>query len=495
MLLYCAYTLSLLLLIASHVRAQTAEDQITSHFRAGQQAAADQQYPTAIAEFQAVLRLDSSLTEARANLGLMYFSTARYGDAITELKKVTAAEPELLTGQLFLGLSYLNSGMAERAIVPLEHAIQIDPANSEAARALLTCYLNTGATERATSAIARIEAQPISEDNLYAIAQGYLGLGRSYTQQLARNFASSPWAHRLAGDLAAERADWAAAASSYRQALSLDPHMTGLEAVLSQTEHPSTVTSAGNPPIDPATGCQGGQELLACEKRVQARAEAETLYRLVRATTALGNLAFEKLQRQFADSARTHQLQGEIARLRQDFPTALAEFQIAATKRPEDAELDRSVAEMDLLTDHVHEAEIALEKSLALQPGNAAAEYLLAQVALKRKDTQTAVSYLKKALASDPGLLEVRALLGTAYMHIDQPALAIPQLETALAIDYHGDLNFQLYRAYRAAGKPAAAEKALARSKELRKRSLESAVSKISGESVTELKSSGDTSQ
>lgn len=175
-------------------------------------------------------------------------------------------------------------------------------------------------------------------------------------------------------------------------------------------------------------------------------------------------------------------MRGEIDRLRQDFPSALTEFEAASEKRPDDAELHRYKGEMLLLVDRVSEAEGELGKSAQLSPGNAQTEYLLAQVALKKKDMELAIVHLRKALETDPGMIEAHALLGTAYMHLDKPAAAIPELERAKAIDYHGDLSFQLYKAYRELGSPAAAEKALARSKDLRKISLQSAVAKISGE-------------
>jgi tetratricopeptide (TPR) repeat protein len=105
----------------------------------------------------------------------------------------------------------------------------------------------------------------------------------------------------------------------------------------------------------------------------------------------------------------------------------------------------------------------------------------LAQVLVKQKDTGGAVIHLKEATVRDPNLLEAHALLGTAYMHMNQPALARPELQKAIAIDYYGDLHFQLFKAYRALGDSAAAEKALARSKELRKKSLASAVAKLAG--------------
>jgi tetratricopeptide (TPR) repeat protein len=476
----------LLAAFAATILAQDQDSQLVAHFRAGQQAAAAHQFDRAIAEFRAVLKLDPTVVQARANLGLMYYSTGKYDAAASELLKVTRDTPDLLPGQLFLGLSLLNLGKPEQAVASLQKALHLDPNNTEGRRAILECYLQSNNYQQATEQIRLLEQQPADEETLYTIARAYLEMGRSLTSRFARQYPSSAWAHRLAGDLASDRSDWREAVDSYRQALAIDPQMNELHSPLAKAlralgqpdgnEEALVIKGQGSKP----TPCQ----LEGCEKLLAKKPEAEDFYRLIRIDTALGNAYFTRLQSSFPDSARAHQVQAEIDRLRQDFSAALAEFQVASQKRSDDAELHRDTGEMLLLRSQVNEADHELRRSAELSPGNPQTEYLLAQVALKRDDLEAAVLHLKKALQRDPTLAEIHALLGTTYMHLDEPRLAIPELETARSIDYHGDLNFQLYRAYKQIGNPSAAEKALARSKEIRKNSLQSAVSKISGENT-----------
>ena len=59
---------------------------------------------------------------------------------------------------------------------------------------------------------------------------------------------------------------------------------------------------------------------------------------------------------------------------------------------------------------------------------------------------------------------------------------AVPKLEKASALDYFGNLHYQLFLAYRKLGENEQAQKALARSQELRRGSLERDQALILGE-------------
>jgi tetratricopeptide (TPR) repeat protein len=64
-------------------------------------------------------------------------------------------------------------------------------------------------------------------------------------------------------------------------------------------------------------------------------------------------------------------------------------------------------------------------------------------------------------------------LLGTAYVRLGQFANAIPKLKEAAPTDHYGNVHYQLYLAYRKLGQAELAQKALARSQDLRRSSLE----------------------
>ena len=88
-------------------------------------------------------------------------------------------------------------------------------------------------------------------------------------------------------------------------------------------------------------------------------------------------------------------------------------------------------------------------------------------------DNEKAVPFLKRALKLQPNLNEASGLLGTAYVRMGQYGDAIPSLEKAAPLDRYGNVHYQLWMAYRKLGKSELAQKALARSQEIRRSSLE----------------------
>lgn len=476
-------------------RALAAQDDsaIQQHFRAGQQAAAQQDFVRAITEFQAVLKLDPTLLQARANLGLMYFSTGQYSEAAQQLAPVTKAQPDIFAAQLFLGLSRFKLGQVQQAISPLLIAQQQDPSNREAPRALFSCYLSLRDFREASRELQLLTDHPDSEETLLIASQAYLQMGQELTRQLARSFGTSKWAHRLAGDLAVDRGDAKVAADEYHTAVQIDAQDTDLKALSAALANWQASDTA---PLD--TPCHSAETQFAgCISLLQKQysaatasvaslfatnATAETLYKAIRVFTAIGEAYSQDLTSSYPDSASAHQLRGAVERLRQNFRAALQEFQLASTRKPEDAGLRNSSAEMDLVLDDEEGARRELAAAARIDPGNSQTEYLLAQLALKQKNTPEAIAHLKAAESRDAQLLEVHALLGTAYMRLGKPELAITELQKAGPVDYRGDLHFLLFKAYRALGKTELAEQALSVSKQIRAKSLQSAVTRITGD-------------
>jgi tetratricopeptide (TPR) repeat protein len=200
---------------------------------------------------------------------------------------------------------------------------------------------------------------------------------------------------------------------------------------------------------------------------------AEASYWLARSYQALGTEAYARLQESFPDSWRTHQLRAEGYALRQDLDDALKEFQVALQLRPNESELHEALGEFYLDHHTDDDAQSELERAVALAPSRTHALYLLGRLYVQKRDNEKALSYLQRALRLQPDLVEASSLLGTAYVRLGQFANAIPKLEKAAPLDHYGNVHYQLYLAYRKLGQAERAQKALARSQDLRRSSLE----------------------
>jgi tetratricopeptide (TPR) repeat protein len=200
---------------------------------------------------------------------------------------------------------------------------------------------------------------------------------------------------------------------------------------------------------------------------------AEAIYWLSRTYQALGTESYARLEESFPNSWRAHQLRAEGAALRTDYSQAAKDFQLALEIRPDSPELHEALGELDLDTHSDADAQRELEKALTLDGSRAHALYLLGRLYVQNHQNEEAIPYLQKALLLQPDLSEASSLLGTAYVRLGNFAEAIPKLQNAAPFDHYGNVHYQLYVAYKKLGQADLAQKALARSQDLRRSSLE----------------------
>jgi tetratricopeptide (TPR) repeat protein len=200
---------------------------------------------------------------------------------------------------------------------------------------------------------------------------------------------------------------------------------------------------------------------------------AEASYWLERTYQALGANAYARLEDSFPNSWRTHQLRAEGYATRRDLDDAIKEYQLALQLQPSEAELYEALGEFYLDNHSDGEALGELEKAVSLDPSRTKALYLLGRLYVLNRENEKAVSYLQRALQLQPNLNEASGLLGTAYVRMGQFAEAVPRLEKAAPLDHFGNVHYQLSLAYRKLGQTELAQKALARSQDLRRSSLE----------------------
>ncbi len=211
------------------------------------------------------------------------------------------------------------------------------------------------------------------------------------------------------------------------------------------------------------------------------KVSAEASYWLALTYQALGAESYDQLEESFPESWRTLELRAEGLNLRDATNDAIQQYQDALLLRPDEPELHEALGELFLKKKTYDKAQAELETSLRLDPSRAHTLYLLGRLHVQKRENEEAVPYLEKALRYQPDLPEACGLLGTAYVRLGQDAKAIPELEKAVDIDFYGDIHYQMYVAYRKLGKLELADKALARSQELRRDSAAAHQAMVSG--------------
>jgi tetratricopeptide (TPR) repeat protein len=202
-------------------------------------------------------------------------------------------------------------------------------------------------------------------------------------------------------------------------------------------------------------------------------ANSEASYWLERTYQALGAASYAQLQLSFPGSWRSHQLLAEGFALRADRDNAIKEYQAAIQLAPNNAELHESLGEFYLDNHSEQDAQRELEQAAALDSNRTKTLYLLGRLYVQDNDNEKAVAFLRRALQLQPNLNAASGLLGTAYVRLGQFDDAARMLEKAAPLDHMGNIHYQLYQAYRKLGKTDLAQKALARSQEIRRNSLE----------------------
>jgi tetratricopeptide (TPR) repeat protein len=205
----------------------------------------------------------------------------------------------------------------------------------------------------------------------------------------------------------------------------------------------------------------------------ESKENAQASYWLERTYQALGAQAYSELESSFPDSWRTHELRAEGSALRGDRDNAVKEYQMALKLRPDEPELHEALGEFYLNNHSEEDAVGELQKALSLDPKRTQALYLLGRLYVQQHENEKALPYLQRALLLQPNFTEASGYLGTAYVRIGQFAEAIPKLQKAAALDHYGNVHYQLYVAYHKLGRTELAQKALMRSQELRRSSLE----------------------
>src|SRR6266478_3346599 len=430
-------------------------------------------------------------------LGDLLFQRSRFEDAVKEYEKALTAEPRQPGLHTSMGQTYLHAGKLQEAETEFRVELKLDAgnelawlglANLQVAKGEATAALQSLANiweisseflavqrgfpsvelpqESAKASIASAQSAPEEPAKHFLLAALY-----AYTNENAlsdregKSFKSDFLAWQQAPNGAAGRPANQDPCKAHRYSRCVDSlqtrkHLTDSERLLLGKTH--FTLQQYEAAADALAQVQGA-----------TNENAEASYWLSRTYQALGAEAYAQLEDSFPNSWRTHQLRAEGYELRQDLDNALKEFQLALQLQPNEAELHEALGELYLDNHSDDEAQTELQRALALDPSRTHALYLLGRLYVQNRENEKALPYLQRAVRLQPDSADASSLLGTAYVRLGQFANALPKLEKAAQLDHYGNVHYQLFLAYKKLGQTELAQKALARSQDLRRSSLE----------------------
>jgi tetratricopeptide (TPR) repeat protein len=198
-----------------------------------QQAQATQDYAAAEKAYKQAVRIDPSMPELWANLGLMQQEAGDIASAIPSFQQANHLNPSLYVPNLFLGNDYLRTGKAQEAIPFLTKAERINKTDPQAPYALGRAYYATGKFSAAAPAFSRATAlDPKLNAAWYALGIARLNQVEIDARKMSVENKSSPFAGALYAESLEKQARFNEAATLYRSLLDSHPQPPCLRSAL-----------------------------------------------------------------------------------------------------------------------------------------------------------------------------------------------------------------------------------------------------------------------
>jgi tetratricopeptide (TPR) repeat protein len=336
--------------------AQSTNDELMQKYaEAGQKAMASGQYAEAEKNFVAMEKLQPSIAEIHATLGVIYFTEKKFEKAVAEIRQAEKLKPGLPNLNTLLALSLSELGQYEEALPNLETGFQ-QAAEPSVKRMcglqLMRAYSAMQRDSQAVDVALKLDsAFPNDPEVLYQTSRVYGNSAFLNMQKLRREAPNSVWRHLAAAEAYESQGQYNNAIDEYHQVLVLEPRRLGVHYRI-------------------------GRTMLARSRQANSPADVVEARKEFEAELALdphnGNATYEL--------AEIHRNAGELDQAQKLFESALEDY-------PGFEEAHIGLAVVLIAQQQPQPAKVQLEKAIELNPGNEVSWYRLAQVDKSLGDT------------------------------------------------------------------------------------------------------------
>ena len=317
------------------------QDQISLHSRMAQQYIQEQRPDLAIPELQKLIAVDPGNIDARANLGVLLFFGRSYSEAIPQLRSAIQLKPDLWKVRGLLGLAEGEVGDGNASREDLEAAFpHLDQKTfqEEVGEALIDDYTATEDLEKASAVVSTLLASRPTDAPLLYMAYRLSSDSADKTMlTLALTAPNSAEMHHVMARELARHGDNAPAIANYREAIKIDPRLSGLHSEFG--------------------------DLLYHSDDSGLKAQAEDEFRTAWAVNPNDELAQRML--------------GEIAEKRDDLKSAYADYSRALELQPNDSDACTDLAKALVEMNRNQEALKMFERAVQIDPTDYVAHYRL----------------------------------------------------------------------------------------------------------------------
>jgi tetratricopeptide (TPR) repeat protein len=300
------------------------------------------------------------------------------------------------------------------------------------------------------------EALPLLQSGIDAENRGALDQAVAAFRKAADLAPSSAIVFLRLGDAYMKEHDYAAAIPPLKHAAELSPDSPAVHQLLGYALLAEGYASDAIPHLkiihDPgALGIaqlQAGQAAEAVANLQAALAkspdDADLLFYLSRAATALAGQSLDRLRSVDPNSARGHQALGQTDYEIKMLPEAAKEYEQALAMRPDLPGLRLELGQVFAAGSEWAKAEEQFRGEAKLQPGSAEASYRLGNALLQQGKMKEAAEELKRSDSLRPGMPETLYALGRAAA-ISDPDAAEHALERVIELEKDTPLAGQAY--------------------------------------------------
>ncbi len=191
--------------------------------------------------------------------------------------------------------------------------------------------------------------------------------------------------------------------------------------------------------------------------------DPEVLYVSVHAYSDLSTRASLELLYKDPSAYQVHELNAEALEAQGKWDKAAAEYRTILAQHPHLAGIHYRLGRLllskpGLNAAGMQEARKEFEAELAIDPKNAAAHFVLGEIAVQTGSTAAGVSQFRQAVALDHDFTQAYLELGKALMQLQQPAQAVAPLREAVRLEpKDSTAHYQLAVALSRTGQSAAA--------------------------------------
>jgi tetratricopeptide (TPR) repeat protein len=413
--------------------AQTSSARIATHAQAAQEAERQNDFATAVHQYEYVVNLLPRNAEMQSNLGVALYFNHEWTRATTVFGRAIAQNPNLFVPHLFSGLAWYHLSNPDAAAPELEKAVHINP--SDVTAHIWLGYANVDQF-RYEAAVGEFQTasrlQPDNMDAWYALGQSYLQIGKDRTIELLAIAPNGARVWQLAGEQCQLRGDRQTALADFDEASERRPDIPELRTLITQL---------------------GGTVAVAPSNRRSRNLQEDELYQQAHDAEQSAQAAFEHVVQIAPSSYRAHQIMAVAFAAKKQPDQAVEEYREVLTLQSDLPGIHEAIGNILVANAKTAEALKEFEAELQIQPHSAAAHTDAGRTLLLMGRDDDAARMLTQALQMDRPPMEVYVLLGKLDLRRKDYPAAIKMLTHYVSTTKDNSTAYYLLsQAYRSVG-------------------------------------------